>query len=146
MAHPPPLGMETESVRFALYCAAVILRAFFVKEQSSRLSACKSSSVSDGLLRNDKTPVGGDAWKGVHAHVPTVPKKILPYRVTASFRRSSYGLRFSVPFCKSCQKHVACPVRGYWDSHIHPLSLRQRRVMFSPFVTNTNKNPKLPNF
>jgi hypothetical protein len=27
------LGMETESYPFALYCAAVILRAFFFKER-----------------------------------------------------------------------------------------------------------------
>jgi len=32
LAHPPPLGMETESVRFALYCGELSAAAFFVKE------------------------------------------------------------------------------------------------------------------
>jgi len=33
MAYPPPLGMKTESVRFALYCGALSTAAFFFKEQ-----------------------------------------------------------------------------------------------------------------
>ena len=33
MAHPPYGSAQKERIRFALYCAAVILRAFFVKEQ-----------------------------------------------------------------------------------------------------------------
>ena|GEM_PF-4453606 len=32
------LGMEIERVRFDLYCAAVVLRAFFVKVQAFRFS------------------------------------------------------------------------------------------------------------
>ena len=35
MAHPPYGSAQKERIRFALYCAAVILRAFFVKVHSS---------------------------------------------------------------------------------------------------------------
>ena len=35
MAHPPSGSAQKERIRFALYCAVVILRAFFVKVHSS---------------------------------------------------------------------------------------------------------------
>ncbi|NLQ35334.1 hypothetical protein D3832_06125 [Streptococcus mutans] len=35
IAHPPSGSAQKERIRFALYCAVVILRAFFVKDHSS---------------------------------------------------------------------------------------------------------------
>ena len=60
MAHPPQGSAQKERIRFTLYCAAVILRAFFVKVQQLHSRKRQSVERVSRFARPYATPsVGG---------------------------------------------------------------------------------------